>query len=144
MTAGRRRVLFLCTGNSCRSQMAEGLLRHDLNGRFESLSAGSAPSGYVHPMAIDVMHEIAVDIAGQHSQSIQEFLPPAGTSPDLIISVCDGAAQNCPAFPGEVERLHWPFDDPAHCSGNAQDQRQMFRRVRDEIRAKLQEHFASD
>ena len=124
--------------------MAEGLLRHDLNGRFESLSAGSAPAGYVHPKAVEVMHEIGIDIGEQYSQSIEEFLPPAGTPPDLIISVCDAAAENCPNFPGQVARLHWPFDDPAHCPGDAQEQLEMFRRVRDEIRNKLREHFTSD
>jgi len=123
--------------------MAEGLLRHDLPGRFESLSAGAAPAGYVHSMAVDVMHEIGVDISGQTSQSILEYLPPQGTAPDLIISVCDTAAQNCPVFPGEVQRLHWPFDDPAHCAGAESEQRQVFRRVRDEIRKALQEHFGS-
>jgi len=121
--------------------MAEGLLRHDQPGRFESLSAGAAPAGYVHPLAVDVMQEIGVDISGQSSQSIREYLPPQGVAPDLIISVCDTAAQNCPVFPGDVKRLHWPFDDPAHCGGDEQQQRQMFRRVRDEIRRALQQHF---
>ena len=133
-----RRVLFLCTGNSCRSQMAEGLLRELGGHRFEALSAGSRPTGYVHPLAIHVMSELGIDIASFRSKSINEFLPPEGTPPDTIISVCSGAEKDCPVFPGMVERLHWPFDDPAHATGTDEEILSEFRRVRDEIRATLE------
>lgn len=135
MTASKPlRVLFLCTGNSCRSQMAEGWLRTLGTGRFEVLSAGSKPAGYVHPRAIDVMREAGVDISSQRSKSINEFLPPHGAPPDLIISVCSGAEKECPAFPGATERWHWPFDDPHYAVGDEAHKLNEFRRVRDEIR----------
>jgi len=134
----KRRVLFLCTGNSCRSQMAEGLLRSIAGDRFESLSAGAKPAGYVHPMSIQVMHEIGIDISAQTSKSINGFLPPQGTPPDLIISVCGNAERECPLFPGRVDRWHWPFDDPAHAMGTEEQKLAEFRRVRDEIKTKLE------
>ena len=130
----RTRVLFLCTGNSCRSQMAEGLLRELAGDRFEALSAGSNPAGYVHPGAVQVMAELDIDISAQASKSINEFLPPVGTPPDTIISVCSGAEHDCPTFPGNVRRLHWPFEDPAHARGTDEEKVACFRRVRDEIR----------
>ena len=138
-----QRILFLCTGNSCRSQMAEGLLRAMDPKRFTALSAGSRPAGYVHPMAIEAMSELGIDIGDQVSKSISEFLPPNGTPPDLIISVCSAAETACPSFPGKVERLHWPFDDPAHATGSDEEKMAEFRRVRDEIRSRLTEHFGS-
>ena len=134
----RRRVLFLCTGNSCRSQMAEGWLRHLAGNRFESLSAGAKPAGYVHPLAVQVMRESGVEISQQVSKHIREFLPPEGTPPDLIISVCGNAEKECPLFPGHVERWHWPFDDPFHAGGSDEQRLAEFRRVRDEIRAKIE------
>ena len=130
----KRRILFLCTGNSCRSHMGEGWLRHLADDRAESLSAGAAPTGYVHPMAIQVMQEAGVDISAQRSKSIEEFLD---NPPDSIIAVCDSAAANCPVFPGGVERVNWPFDDPAHAEGTDEEKLSEFRRVRDEIRAKI-------
>lgn len=138
MTVSKRRVLFLCTGNSCRSQMAEGWLRHLAGDRFESRSAGANPAGYVHPLAVRVMQEAGVDISRQVSKHIREFLPPHGTPPDLIISVCSNAERECPLFPGPVERWHWPFDDPFHASGSDEQRLAEFRRVRDEIRAKIE------
>jgi arsenate reductase len=132
------RILFLCTGNSCRSQMAEGLLRELSQGRCEALSAGAKPAGYVHPLAVRAMQEIHIDISRQTSKSIAEFLPPLGTPPDLIISVCSNADRDCPMFPAAVERLHWPFDDPAHATGTDAEKMAEFRRVREEIRARLQ------
>jgi arsenate reductase (thioredoxin) len=141
MTTTRQRVLFLCTGNSCRSQMAEGLLRHLGGDRFEALSAGANPAGYVHPMAVSAMAELGVDISQQASKHINEFLPPEGDPPDLIISVCSSAEKECPVFPGAVERLHWPFDDPAHATGDDEEKLAEFRRVRDEIGSRLTEHF---
>jgi arsenate reductase len=142
VTTPPRRVLFLCTGNSCRSQMAEGLLRELSRGGTESLSAGALPSGYVHPMAIEVMGELEIDISGQHSKSIDEFLEPAETIPHVVISVCDSAAARCPVFPGrEVQRLHWPIDDPADATGTDDQKRAQFRRVRDEIRLAIEEYL---
>ena len=134
----RRRVLFLCTGNSCRSQMAEGWLRHLAGDQFESLSAGAKPAGYVHPLAVRVMQEAGINISSQQSKHINEFLPPIGIPPDLIISVCDNAEKECPLFPGQVERWHWPFDDPYHASGSDEARLAEFRRVRDEIRARIE------
>ncbi|MCA9057739.1 MAG: arsenate reductase ArsC, partial [Planctomycetaceae bacterium] len=133
-----------CTGNSCRSQMAEGLLRHLCGDRFEACSAGARPAGYVHPMAIDAMAELGIDISGQTSKSINEFLPPADTVPDVIIGVCSTADENCPIFPGKVERWQWPFDDPYHAVGDEEFRKQEFRRVRDEIRARIERQFRND
>ena len=143
MTDSPRRVLFLCTGNSCRSQMAEGLLRRLTGPDIESLSAGARPSGYVHPLAVEVMGELEIDISAQLSKSIDDFLPPVGIPPDVVISVCDNAADQCPVFPGGgVQRLHWPFDDPADATGTDDQKREVFRRVRDEIRETILEWVA--
>ncbi|MEM1062021.1 MAG: arsenate reductase ArsC [Planctomycetota bacterium] len=136
-----KRVLFLCTGNSCRSQMAEGWLRQLAGDRYESLSAGSKPSGYVHPKAVEAMAEVGVDISDGVSKSINDFLPPQGTPPDLVLSVCDGAAEECPVFPGPVEQVHVPFDDPAHATGTEDEVMAVFRRVRDEIRDEVRRRF---
>jgi len=121
--------------------MAEALLREMAGEGVESLSAGSNPAGFVHPLAVAAMQEIGVDISDQQSKSIDEFLPPQGEPPDLIISVCDNAAQDCPNFPGNVTRLHWPFDDPAHATGSDEEKTAEFRRVRDEIRAAITAKF---
>jgi len=134
----KQRVLFLCTGNSCRSHMSEGLLRHLAGDRFESLSAGSRPAGYVHPFAVRVMEEIGVDISGQQSKSIDLFVPPAGQAPDLVISVCDNAAKECPTFPDSVVSMHLPFDDPAQADGSEDEKLTVFRHVRDEIKEALE------
>ena len=139
----KRRVLFLCTGNSCRSQMAEGLLRNMAGDRFESLSAGAKPAGYVHPLSVQVMQESGIDISSQTSKSINDYLPPHGMPPDLIISVCGNAERECPLFPGRVERWHWPFDDPAHATGSDAEKLAEFRRVRDEIRTRLERELIS-
>lgn len=139
--ASRRRILFLCTGNSCRSQMAEGFLRSLYGERFESLSAGAKPAGYVHPRAMAVMAESGVDISGQVSKSIYGYLPPAGTLPDVVIGVCAKADKNCPEFPAQVERWHWPFDDPFRSKGSEEEQMSEFRRVRDEIRNRIEREF---
>ena len=105
----------------------------------------TAPPPYqmTTPMAIEAMSELGIDIGDQVSKSISEFLPPNGTPPDLIISVCSAAETACPSFPGKVERLHWPFDDPAHATGSDEEKMAEFRRVRDEIRSRLTEHFGS-
>ena len=144
MNDSKKRVLFLCTGNSCRSHIAEGLLRHFAGDRYEVLSAGSQPAGYVHPLAIEVMREMGIDISGHRSKSIDEFLPPEGKPPDLIVSVCSSAAEECPTFPGDVERMNLPFDDPIHIQGTEKEKLAAFRRVRDEIKAALDSQFVCE
>ena len=127
----KKRVLFLCTGNSCRSQMAEGWLRHLGSDRYEALSAGTRPQG-VNPLAVRVMAEAGVDISEQRSKSVDEFL---GQDIDLLVTVCGGAKESCPVFLGAVkDRQHWPFDDPAQAAGTDEEVLAIFRRVRDEIR----------
>ncbi|MEZ6124910.1 MAG: arsenate reductase ArsC [Planctomycetaceae bacterium] len=137
----KRRILFLCTGNSCRSQMAEGLLRHFHGDQCEALSAGANPAGYVHRLAVQAMQELGIDISGNRSKHIREFLPPDGQLPDVIIGVCSTADENCPVFPANVERWHWPFDDPYHAPGDDDQKMVEFRRVRDEIRERLNQQF---
>ena len=129
------RVLILCTGNSARSQMAEGLLRHDGGNRFEAFSAGAQP-GSVRPEAIEVMREIGIDISNQRSKSLEEYLDQEF---DFVITVCDNAAANCPIFPGPAKRIHKGFEDPPGPGiGSDEDRLAIFRRVRDEIRNYLQ------
>ena len=122
----KRRVLFLCTGNSCRSQMAEGLLRHLAGDRFEALSAGTRPAG-LNPGAIEVMREIGIDISTHRSRHVDEFVAQEF---DWVITVCDSARETCPVFPGAAARLHWSFDDPAAATGSVQERRAVFRRRR--------------
>ena len=122
-------VLFLCTGNSCRSQMAEGWLRHLAGDRFRAFSAGLEP-GIVHPLAIEAMREIGVDISGQRSKDVASLL---GRHFSHIITVCDRAQQNCPIFPGASLREHWPIEDPAAAEGLHDERMLVFRKVRDEI-----------
>lgn len=124
-------VLILCTGNSCRSHLAEGILRHCAGDLLEVHSAGSKPAGYVHPLAIEVMKEIGIDISGHHSKHLNEF---AETPIETVITVCGNADQACPVFPGQVNRHHWGFYDPAHAEGSDEEKRAVFRTVRDEIR----------
>lgn len=125
-------VLILCTGNSCRSHMAEGILREAAGDLLEVHSAGSNPAGYVHPKAIEVLREIGIDISGHASKHMNEFLDREIAT---VITVCGNADQACPVFPGQVNRHHWPFDDPAHATGSDEEILGEFRRVRDEIRA---------
>lgn len=124
-------VLILCTGNSCRSHMAEGALREAAGDAVEVVSAGSKPAGYVHPKAIAAMKEIGIDISGHTSKHLNEFL---NRKIDTVITVCGNADQVCPTFPGQVNRHHWGFDDPAHATGSEEEVLAEFRRVRDEIR----------
>ena len=132
-------VLILCTGNSCRSHLAEGLLRQAAGDLFEVHSAGSKPTGYVHPLAIRAMQEIGIDLSAHRSKSMNEFL----TTPiETVITVCGNADQACPIFPGQVNRHHWPFDDPAHATGSEEVQLAVFRRVRNEIRRTLDAYVA--
>jgi putative ABC transport system ATP-binding protein len=137
----RLRVLFLCTGNSSRSQMAEGLLRKSFGDRFEALSAGSRPAGYVHPLAIAAMREIGTDVSAQRSKSVREFLPPDGMLPDVLITLCDSAARECPTFPAAVRRLDWPLDDPSHTTGTPEEQLDAFRRTREQLRTAIDGQF---
>jgi arsenate reductase len=124
-------VLILCTGNSCRSHMAEGILRHVAGDIFEVRSAGSKPTGYVHPSAIKVMAEIGIDISEHTSKPLGQFVDQ---KIDTVITVCGKADQACPMFPGQVNRYHWGFDDPAHAEGIEEVILNTFRRVRDQIR----------
>jgi arsenate reductase (thioredoxin) len=126
MTDGKLRVLVLCTANSARSQMAEGVLRWLGGDRVESFSAGTHPSR-VNPFAVQVMREIGVDISGQYSKPVTEFI---GKPFDAVITVCDRAAETCPAFPGKTERIHWSFPDPAAVEGD-EAKLAAFRSVRD-------------
>lgn len=135
----KKRVLILCTGNSARSQMAEGLLRHIAGDRFEVFSAGTIKS-FVRPQAIKAMDEVGIDIGAHRSKSVDEF---TGQEFNYVITVCDNAKQNCPVFPGKTERIHWSFDDPAEASGSDEDVMVVFRRVRDQIRERL-ENFARE
>ena len=135
-----KRVLILCTGNSCRSQMAEGLWRMLGKGAWESYSAGSKPAGYVHPLAMEVMQEIDADLSQTRSKHVDEF---AGQSFDLVVTVCDSAKEACPVFPGAKQMLHWPFDDPARATGTADEIRSVFRRVRQEIADKIHAHLSA-
>ena len=132
----KQRVLILCTGNSARSQMAEGWLRAHAGDRFEVASAGSHPSGVVMPGAIQALAEIGIDINGAQSKSMQQF---TGQAFDYVLTVCDNAAENCPIFPGGGQRIHRNFTDPAKALPG--EQMSVFRRVRDEIAAWLAELF---
>ena len=123
-------VLILCTGNSCRSHMAEGILRQAAGDILDVRSAGSKPAGYVHPKAIQVMAETGIDISGHHSKHMDGFL---GQNVDTVITVCGNADQACPMFPGQVHRYHWGFEDPAHATGTEEEVLEQFRRVRDQI-----------
>ncbi len=129
----KKRVLILCTGNSARSQMAEGLLRHDGGDKFEVFSAGMDPS-HVRPEAMEVMSEVGIDISGHRSKSVDEF---AGQQFDYVITVCDNANQQCPMFPGKTERIHWSIEDPAAVQGDNQTRLSAFRAARDDLRKRL-------
>lgn len=132
-------ILILCTGNSCRSHLAEGILRAALDSRFTVASAGSKPAGFVHPLAIQSMAEIGIDLASHRSKHLDEFLDQ---DIETVITVCGNADQACPVFPGQVNRHHWPFEDPAHASGSEEEQLVVFRRVRDEIRRVFEAYAA--
>lgn len=127
------RVLFLCTGNSARSQMAEGLLRHLGGSRFEAFSAGTDPRP-LHPLAVKAMDELGVDISKQNSKSLSVFQDQHF---DYLITVCDRARDNCPTFPGDSGQIHWGFDDPAEATGSEIERMLVFREVRNEIEKRL-------
>ena len=135
-----KRVLFLCTGNSCRSHMAEAFLRALGGDRFEVFSAGAKPAGFVHPLAVQAMQELNIDISRHTSKSLDAF---RGQKFDYVITVCDSAREACPTYAGATEQLHWSFDDPAQAQGSDEQQMAAFRRVRDEIRQRLELFLAT-
>ena len=124
-------VLILCTGNSCRSHMAEGILKSVAGESLNVQSAGSNPAGYVHPLAIKALGEIGIDISSNSSKHMNEFLEQ---NVETVITVCGNADQACPVYPGQVNRFHWPFFDPAKAEGSEEDIYEKFKTVRDEIR----------
>jgi arsenate reductase len=132
-------ILILCTGNSCRSQMAEGILRRALGYGFRVESAGSHPSGIVQPLAIRVMAEIGIDISGHRSKHLDEFLTD---QVETVITVCGNADQACPMFPGQLNRHHWGFEDPVHAQGTDEERMAAFRRARDQIRLVFEAYAA--
>ena len=136
-----KRVLILCTGNSCRSQMAEALWESVGQGAWQSASAGSKPAGYVHPLAVNAMQELDVDISAYQSKSLDQYRDEQF---DLVVTVCDNAKESCPVFPGAQQTLHWPFDDPADATGTDDEQMVVFRRVRDEIKDKIETYLTEE
>lgn len=139
MESTKQRVLVLCTHNSARSQMAEGLLRHMAGDRFEVESAGTEQTR-VNPFAIAAMKEIGIDISSHTSKTLERFLAEKW---DYVITVCDNANESCPFFPGAAARLHWSFEDPSAAKGSDDEKLAEFRRIRDQIRARLA-NFASE
>lgn len=133
-----KRVLILCTGNSCRSQLAEALWNQIGHGEWEAVSAGSRPAGYVHPLAIRAAAEVGLDLSKARSKSLDEFRTK---SFDLVVTVCDNAREACPIFSGGGSSLHWPFEDPAHATGSEDERMATFRRVRDEIAARIRRYL---
>ena len=128
-----KRVLFICTHNSARSQMAEGLVNHDLAGKVQAFSAGTDPT-FVHPLAIIAMGEVGIDISRQRSKSLDEF---GNEKFDFVITLCDHAAESCPVFFGGVQRIHMGFPNPAAVSGSKEEKLAAFRKVRDQIREEV-------
>ena len=136
----RQRVLFLCTHNSARSQMAEGLLRHLAGDRFEVASAGTEATS-VRPEAVEAMAELGVDISGQSSKTLERYLEEPF---DHVVTVCDDANEVCPVFPGARSRLHWSFRDPSRAEGSQEERLQVFRTVRDEIQGRIREELIEE
>jgi len=136
----KQRVLFLCTHNSARSQMAEGLLRHFAGDRFEVFSAGTEATR-VRPLAIQVMAELGIDISGQHSKTLDRYVNEPF---DEVITVCDTAAEVCPVFPAAAHRRHWSFVDPSKATGSEAEQLAVYRRVRDEIRSRIEDELLKE
>ena len=129
----KQKVLFLCTGNSCRSQMAEAIVNEDMGERWEAYSAGTKPAGYVHPKALAALKELGIDWTG-HSQHTDEF---RDTTFDMVVTVCDNAAEDCPIWLGEGKVVHSSFPDPADATGSEAEIMDVFRQVRDDIRVRL-------
>jgi arsenate reductase len=134
----KKRVLFLCTGNSCRSHLAEGLTNHFLGEKWQAFSAGTNPAGYVHPMAIEVMAELGIDISTRTSKTTDEFRQ---IDLDLVVTVCDDAAENCPVWLGGGKVIHISFPDPAKAAGTDEEKLLVFRQVRDDIYDKVLEQL---
>ena len=132
-------ILILCTGNSCRSHLAEGILRAAAGDLLDVQSAGSKPAGYVHPLAIQAMREIGIDIAAHRSKHMDEFL---AQPVETVITVCGNADQACPTFPGQLNRHHWAFEDPAHAPGTEEEKLAVFREVRDQIKRVFEAYAA--
>ena len=137
--SGKQRVLFLCTHNSARSQMAEGLLRALAGDRFEAMSAGTEVT-HVRPLAIRAMRELGVDISGQESKTLDRYLREPF---DYVITVCDDANEACPFFPGAANRLHWSFEDPSRAKGSEEERLAVFRSVRDRIRQRIEDDLGA-
>ena len=137
----KKRVLFLCTGNSCRSQMAEGLVNNYLGDEWEAYSAGTDPAGYVHPMAVQAMSELDINIATQRSKSTEEFRK---MELDTVVTVCDDAAEACPIWLGKGQQVHIGFEDPALATGSHDERLAVFRHVRDEIRREILHLLVND
>lgn len=131
------RVLFLCTHNSARSQMAEAFLRYYGGERFVSYSAGTEPAEQIHPLTVAVMREVNIPLAGQYPKNLAE-VHRLGLDWDYIITTCDRANDTCPTFPDDTARIHWGFDDPAACRGTAEERQRCFRRIRDEVKRRVQ------
>jgi arsenate reductase len=134
-----KRVLILCTGNSCRSQMAEGFWNALGDGQWHAVSAGSNPAGYVHPLVIQAMSEAGIDLSDARSKHLDQF---SDEEFDLVITVCDSAQEACPVFPVAKEMLHWPFEDPAHATGTEAEKSEVFKKVRDQIRNRIASYLA--
>ncbi|MFM9016146.1 MAG: arsenate reductase ArsC [Verrucomicrobiota bacterium] len=132
-------VLILCTGNSCRSHLAEAILRRAAGDLVEVASAGSKPAGYVHPEVLAVLEEVGIDASNHRSKHLSEFLD---RQVHTVITVCGNADQVCPAFPGQAVRHHWGFSDPAHATGTPEEVRAEFRRVRDQVRLVFEAYAA--
>ncbi len=139
--ADKKRVLFLCTGNSCRSQMAEGLVNHFLGDQWLAHSAGTEPAGYVHPLAVQVMSDLEIDISQHFSKSVDEF---RGVAFDQVITVCDDAAENCPLWLGSGRVTHISFPDPAKAVGTEAERLTVFRQVRDDIRERVLSYLSAN
>jgi arsenate reductase len=137
----KKQVIFLCTGNSCRSQMAEGLVNHFLGEQWQAYSAGTEPTGYVHPLAVEVMSELEIDISAYRSKSVDEF---RDIEFDLVVTVCDDAAENCPVWLGSGRVIHLGFPDPAKAEGNEIEQLAVFQRVRDDIGKKVLNYLSEE
>lgn len=129
-----KRALFLCTGNSCRSQIAEGLLRHIAGDRFEAFSAGTRPAQCVHPLAVETMRERGIDISHHRPKHLSEF---DGQHFDLLITTCDSANEECPYYPGAKERLHWSIPDPASATGTEEEVRAAFRSAAHDLERRI-------
>lgn len=139
MTEEKKKVLILCTGNSCRSQMAQAMWNHLGHDEWQAVSAGSNPAGYVHPLAIKLLKERGLPVDGLESKSVEPLLDQQF---DLVVTVCDNAKSDCPAFPGAKNVLHWPFEDPNDAEGTDEEKMEVFGSVADLIHARINAYLA--